>query len=288
VPLSFDDVIARGMSKEPDDRYGSAGALGRAAQRALKGNGHGPSQANTMPAPGNVAPVAGPGWFDAQPGSPATGPTPVAPAEGMREGSGTRVLMIVVAVASALLLGAVGVVIGILVTQRSEPNPSPAPTIAYPNQTTSSAPETTTNETPSASSTAEPVPADPEAAAVQRMRQIANSDRPFVNAVLTDRWVAQLSSKRPGVVDAGVVWDNAMILQEHLDLRERYPEVRLLWSGDWSTFSGPDYWVTVVGITYPDPSGALAWCRSQSLDNDHCIAKLVSTTHPVGGSTAYN
>jgi len=32
---AFDDVIARGMAKEPDDRYGSCGALGRATQRAV-------------------------------------------------------------------------------------------------------------------------------------------------------------------------------------------------------------------------------------------------------------
>ena len=33
---AFDDVIARGMAKEPDDRYGSCGALGRATQRAVQ------------------------------------------------------------------------------------------------------------------------------------------------------------------------------------------------------------------------------------------------------------
>ena len=107
-------------------------------------------------------------------------------------------------------------------------------------------------------------------------------------AKLADHWVPQLSSKRPGVVDNGVVWDNAMTLQEHLDLRRQYPDVRLLWSGDWSTFSAPNFWVTVVGITFSDSAGPLAWCRSQGFDRDHCIAKIISTTHPVEGSTAYN
>ncbi|GAA2405846.1 hypothetical protein GCM10009856_13280 [Mycolicibacterium llatzerense] len=135
---------------------------------------------------------------------------------------------------------------------------------------------------------AKPASGDDESSSFDALRAIAEADRPFVSGQLADRWVPQLSSKRPGLVADGITWHNAETLREHLQLRLKYPEVRLLWSGDWSTFSASDFWVTIAGVTFPSSDGALDWCRSHNLDRDHCYAKLVSTTHPVDGTTAFN
>ena len=60
LATAFDDVIARGMAKEPDDRYGSCGALGRAAQRAVESDTVVKmSPANTMQAPPSAEHRAG-------------------------------------------------------------------------------------------------------------------------------------------------------------------------------------------------------------------------------------
>ncbi len=277
VPASFDDVVARGMAKHPDDRYGSAGALGRAAKRALAEEASA-AGAPTMEAPQYVAGPASYPPFNAQ-----YPPAPTAPAA---QGRGRYLLPVLIGTAALLLVGVVVLTIAVVATRNTEPG-TPSPTVAHtpPSVPTyQTEPSSTTQQPVYPQSTAASAPLDAE----QRLREIADEDRPFVAANLADHWVPQLSSKRPGVVDQGVVWDNTMTLQEHLDLRQRYPDVRLLWSGDWSTFSAPDFWVTLVGMAFPDPAGPLAWCRAQELDRDHCIAKLISTTHAVEGSTAYN
>jgi serine/threonine kinase PknH len=74
VPAALDDVIARGMAKEPDDRYGSPGALGRAAERALdRASPTLPDPESAIPtqaASAHAAPTAA-AWQAAQPHSPA-------------------------------------------------------------------------------------------------------------------------------------------------------------------------------------------------------------------------
>jgi serine/threonine protein kinase len=287
VPTSLDDVIARGMAKHPDDRYGSAGALGRAAQRALSADPRVSAAADTMLAPQHPGQFGGHWPADGQPGSPTTGPTVVVRADDLGGRSGQWVLPIVIAISAALLLGAVGVVIGLLANRNSGPS-APSTTIAYPTPTTgNSATGTTSSSSPrpgTTSSTAASVPPDPE----QRLRQIVSGDRSYASTYLAGHWVPQLSSKRPGVEDPpGVKWDNAMTLQEHLQLRQQYG-ASLLWSGDWSTFSADNFWVTVANFPFLDSASALAWCRNNGFDHDHCIAKFISRTQPIEGSTAYN
>ncbi|WP_082971197.1 serine/threonine-protein kinase [Mycobacterium sp. 852002-51971_SCH5477799-a] len=284
VPASFDDVIARGMAKHPDDRHGSAGALGRAAKRAIDPGLTASAGTDALLAPHYASAPPSYPPFNAQYPYPATSP---AGASGAEQGISRKwILLTVVGVAVALLVGGVGLVIAVR-TQRDSSNSesSTASTVTYTNPVPTYETEPPTSASQARSpNTVTPAPQDP----AQQLHEIANDDRPFVSAQLAEHWVPQLSSKRPGVVDNGVVWDNARTLQEHLQLRQRYPTVKLLWSGDWSTFSAADFWVTVAGITFADSSGPLAWCRSHGFDRDHCAAKLISTTHPEPGSTAYN
>ena len=143
VPAALDDVVARGMAKHPDDRYGTAGALGRAAQRALATGGHNLRDVPTGPV-ASSADADGTRPFAMGPPSAhaaSTAAVPTGPLDRVtvaeprdRESSERRrrwVLPTVIAVV-ALILGGVGVVIGLLVhgrtVQQRRPRPrAPAP-----------------------------------------------------------------------------------------------------------------------------------------------------------------
>ncbi|AIY48041.1 serine/threonine protein kinase [Mycolicibacterium fortuitum subsp. fortuitum DSM 46621 = ATCC 6841 = JCM 6387] len=111
VPTTLDDVVVRGMAKDPDDRYGSAGALGRAAQRALQAG----SAPSTLPhqAPTLAAAVSGPH---------ADQPVEPTQPESRRR---NWVLPTIIAVAAALILGVLGVVIGMLAGNLGQPADTP-------------------------------------------------------------------------------------------------------------------------------------------------------------------
>jgi hypothetical protein len=108
VPTTFDAVIARGMAKNPDDRYGTAGGLVRAAQQATRGGN------STLVMPAGAAPAEGPA--DRYAG---------------RQGRNWLVPT-VIAVAAALILVGGGVVLGLLSQQDGMSQP---PQTTGPDQT---------------------------------------------------------------------------------------------------------------------------------------------------------
>jgi len=122
--------------------------------------------------------------------------------------------------------------------------------------------------------------------ALARLGEISAADQPFVESGVIERWVPQISSKKPNVVlPNGTVWDALSILDDHRSWRERFPRVRLLWSGDYTTFEATDFWVTIVAIPFDSPEAANGWCDAQGLPLEDCFAKLVSHTQSHEGST---
>ncbi len=119
------------------------------------------------------------------------------------------------------------------------------------------------------------------------LRSTQAADSSSVQTDVADRWVPQLSSKQVGLVAEGKTWQNTDILQAQFDYRARFPESRLLWSGDWSSFSVTDWWITVVAVPFSNAAGANAWCDSQRLAIDQCFAKKVTNRSGPEQTTVY-
>jgi hypothetical protein len=121
---------------------------------------------------------------------------------------------------------------------------------------------------------------DPEGSAQAALRRLAAADKSAVDA-WAGHWVPQLASNKDGSVNyQHVVYDYRLILSEHLQLRARYPEVRLIWSGDWRSFKFPDFFVTASGTLSSRWQPAARWCDQHDLSYHYCYAKLLSHTVP--------
>lgn len=125
------------------------------------------------------------------------------------------------------------------------------------------------------------LPSDPK----QALDQLVATDRASVEDDLNGKWVPQLSSKKVGLEAEGKTWTAEDILAEHQQMREDYPRVQLVWSGDFASFKEGDFWVTIVGIGYSDPEDALSWCSSNGLGPENCYAKQLNTSGGYEGTT---
>ncbi|KJR07352.1 hypothetical protein [Gordonia sihwensis] len=204
-----------------------------------------------------------------------TGPYPplgYGPAPAPAGGAG-RAVLLGVAIACVIALAVAAVVVWMKVVN------APDETTAQP------APAVVTQAPPTHTVTS--VVADPETDAAGRLRDQASVDAAAFRAALADRWAAQISAKRPGLYADGRTWDNQTILAEFESSRSRYPQVRLLDSSEWPVFSESGWWVTVSAQGFASADDALAWCRGNGLDKDHCFAKLISSSRGPEGSTLY-
>jgi serine/threonine protein kinase len=187
-----------------------------------------------------------------------------------------------VAVAAIVVAAVVAVILVITLHDNDTPTSRTPVTVTAQPSTEYSAPESTTTS-------AYTPPPDPEVAAIQQLQAFKAQDASIIAGVV-DRWIPQLSSKsskEPWTDDSedNRVYDPVRILQEHQQLRQQYGAV-LIWAGDWTTYDGPDFWITVVPQSFSDSSGALNWCGINGRDRDHCSAQIVSKTLGSNGTHA--
>ena len=135
-------------------------------------------------------------------------------------------------------------------------------------------------------------PADPEHGSVDGVAkavlgELRDADYPVIQGGAANRWVPQVSSKRAGLVVNGRSLTNADVLRDHLSFRKRFSGARLVYSGNWSTFSGDDWWVTVVGPSWFFPQDANRWCDQQAFGVDDCFAKFISSLFGPERTTVY-
>ncbi|MDT5219465.1 MAG: serine/threonine protein kinase, bacterial, partial [Mycobacterium sp.] len=127
VPAALDEVIARGMAKNPDERYSTAGELAAAAQRAIGG-----LATDAQPAGGNPATTRE--WTTAAP-PPPNSPAPPPPPAWAQPPRRKRRRRNAIAVAALALAAVAAIVAVIAMVHRPAPSQPAAPSTQRPSST---------------------------------------------------------------------------------------------------------------------------------------------------------
>ena len=158
-----------------------------------------------------------------------------------------------------------------------------APTTEAPE----TSPPTDPTTTPTTPTTEQPTTATAPRSALDDLNELLAIDRTAIEGTLIEGWVAQLSSKQPGLEANGIIYDYPAILDDHLQLRNAYGAL-LGWSGDYSSHRQPDFWITYAPYRFPSSDGP-RWpgARLAGRGPDDCFAKYLSHVTGPEGSTVH-
>jgi serine/threonine-protein kinase len=206
ISPAFDDVIAKGMAKNPADRYASAGELARAAAAAANG-GHAPAPV-ARPTP----PPHGTRQFSAAHPRPYVPQPPQAPSAPVKRSrfSRTQVALLLGTIGmfavAAVLAAAIVLTGGTTSTQPQSPLAAPPPLTTTDAPTSSSESPTTTSSTSTTPTTTSPTTSAGPIAGVSGtdaqgfVGQAARCDagNPLVAAIKTANSLAVICETAPG------------------------------------------------------------------------------------------
>lgn len=133
-----------------------------------------------------------------------------------------------------------------------------------------------------------PVGRETRDTALAALRRQARLDD-YAVSLLEGSWVPQLSSKTAGTFDAldQHRYSLADIYQQFLDLRLKYPNVRLLYSTDWSSYTLDGFWVVIAGVPYVGPDEPNRWCDERGIATSQCFAKQLIRDGAPEGTTKH-
>ena len=89
------------------------------------------------------------------------------------------------------------------------------------------------------------------------------------------RWVPQLAAMRIGDGSGPGELTEAEIRDRIDGYRSRFPDVVVLWSGQWSVYAEPYWYVVIVPRPASDPGSVLRWCGENGFGQGDCLAKLL-------------